>query len=212
MRGALATKPAVVSSIMGLYPPDFVDKLKKSGIAWFATVSTVAEARAAEDAGADVVVAQGMEAGGHRVCFDAAQAERQLVGLFALVPAVVDAVKVPVVATGGIADARGVAAALLLGALLLSALLLPVFLFAWLALLAPALILLTIVLVPLSTLVLSNLLVLALLSRLSWLLTLPRLILVLLLLIAALLLIAVVRIALLLLIATLAAVLQTFAN
>src|SRR5215472_784143 len=45
----LATKPAVVSSIMGLYPPDFVDKLKKSGIAWFATVSTVAEARAAEE-------------------------------------------------------------------------------------------------------------------------------------------------------------------
>jgi nitronate monooxygenase len=101
---------------MGLYPPDFVDKLKKSGTAWFATASTVAEARAAEDAGADVVVAQGMEAGGHRGCFDAAQAERQLVGLFALIPAVVDAVKVPVVATGGIADARGVAAALLLGA------------------------------------------------------------------------------------------------
>src|SRR5215472_784144 len=69
-----------------------------------------------KNAGADVVVAQGMEAGGHRDCFDAAQAERQLVGLFALVPAVVDAVKVPVVATGGIADARGVAAALLLGA------------------------------------------------------------------------------------------------
>jgi len=112
----LAIEPAVVSSIMGLYPPDFVDKLKKSGIAWFATASTVAEARAAEDAGADVVVAQGMEAGGHRGCFDAAQAERQLVGLFALIPAVVDAVKVPVVATGGIADARGVAAALLLGA------------------------------------------------------------------------------------------------
>jgi nitronate monooxygenase len=57
-----------------------------------------------------------MEAGGHRGCFDASQAERQMVGLFALIPAVVDAVKVPVVATGGIGDARGVAAALLLGA------------------------------------------------------------------------------------------------
>jgi nitronate monooxygenase len=57
-----------------------------------------------------------MEAGGHRGCFDAAEAERQLVGLFALVPAVVDTVKIPVVATGGIADGRGVAAALLLGA------------------------------------------------------------------------------------------------
>jgi nitronate monooxygenase len=112
----LATEPAAVSSIMGLYPADFVDKLKKSRIAWFATASTVAEARAAEAAGADVVVAQGMEAGGHRGSFDATQAERQMVGLFALLPAIVDAVKVPVVATGGIADARGVAAALLLGA------------------------------------------------------------------------------------------------
>jgi nitronate monooxygenase len=101
---------------MGLYPPAFVSRLQSHGIAWFANVSTVAEARAAEAAGADVIVVQGMEAGGHRGCFDASQAEKQLVGLFALVPAVVDAVRVPVVATGGIADARGVAAALLLGA------------------------------------------------------------------------------------------------
>ena len=112
----LAARPPIVSSVMGLYPPDFVTKLKRAGIVWFANVSTVAEACAAEDAGADVVAVQGMEAGGHRGCFDAAQAERQMVGLFALVPAVVDAVKIPVVATGGIADARGVAAALLLGA------------------------------------------------------------------------------------------------
>src|SRR5262249_14596209 len=108
--------PQIVSSIMGLFPPDFVAALKARRIVWFATVSTVAEARAAEAAGADVVVAQGMEAGGHRSAFDAAAAQRALVGLFALVPAVVDAVRVPVVATGGIADARGVAAALLLGA------------------------------------------------------------------------------------------------
>lgn len=106
----------VVSSIMGLYPPDFVAQLKARGIAWFATVTTVAEARAAEAAGADALVAQGMEAGGHRGAFDAARAEAELVGLFALLPAVVDAVHLPVVATGGIADARGVAAALLLGA------------------------------------------------------------------------------------------------
>jgi nitronate monooxygenase len=101
---------------MGLYPPEFVAKLKARGIAWFANVSTVAEAVAAEAAGADVIVAQGMEAGGHRGAFDAAKAEAELVGLFALLPAIVDAVRVPVVATGGIADGRGVAAALLLGA------------------------------------------------------------------------------------------------
>jgi nitronate monooxygenase len=79
-------------------------------------VTTVAEARAAAAAGADVLIAQGAEAGGHRGSFDAAEAERRLVGLFSLLPAVVDAVQVPVVATGGIADPRGVAAALLLGA------------------------------------------------------------------------------------------------
>ena len=100
---------------MGLYPATFVAQLKARGIVWIANVSTVAEARAAEEAGADVIAAQGMEAGGHRGCFDAASAERTLVGLFALVPAMVDAVRVPVVATGGIADVRGVAAALCWG-------------------------------------------------------------------------------------------------
>ncbi len=112
----LAAGPAIVSSIMGVYPPAFVAELKRRGISWFANVSTVAEARAAEAAGADVIVAQGAEAGGHRGSFDAGEAERRMVGLFALLPAVVDAVKLPVVATGGIADARGVAAALALGA------------------------------------------------------------------------------------------------
>jgi nitronate monooxygenase len=112
----IAARPIAVSSIMGLYPQAFVETLKRENIAWFANATTVAEARAAETAGADVVVAQGSEAGGHRGSFDAEQAERQQIGLFALLPAVLDAVKVPVIATGGIADARGIAAALIMGA------------------------------------------------------------------------------------------------
>jgi len=112
----LAARPPIVSSVMGLYPPEFVARLKALGIGWFANTSTVSEAKAAEAAGADVIVVQGMEAGGHRGCFEAGVAERDLVGLASLVPAVVDAVRIPVVATGGIADGRGVAAALALGA------------------------------------------------------------------------------------------------
>jgi nitronate monooxygenase len=108
--------PKVISSIMGLYKSDFIAELKARGILWFATATTVAEAKAAEAAGADAIVAQGMEAGGHRGAFDPDQAENQLVGLMALLPQVVDAVNVPVIATGGIADGRGVAAALILGA------------------------------------------------------------------------------------------------
>ena len=112
----LEAAPPIISSVMGLYPPAFVERMKAKRIKWFANISTVTEARAAQEAGADVIVAQGMEAGGHRYAFDAATAETNMVGLFSLIPAVVDAVNIPVVATGGIADARGVAAALLLGA------------------------------------------------------------------------------------------------
>lgn len=112
----LEVRPPVISSVMGLFPPVFVQKMRERGIAWFATVTTVGEARAAEAAGANAIVAQGAEAGGHRGCFDAAAAQRKQVGLFALLPAVSDAIRVPVVAAGGIADGRGVAAALTLGA------------------------------------------------------------------------------------------------
>ena len=108
--------PPIISSVMGIYPPAFVDRMKAKGIKWVANISTVTEAKAAQDAGADAVVAQGMEAGGHRGSFDATTAEANMIGLFALLPAVVDAIKLPVIATGGIGDARGVAAALLLGA------------------------------------------------------------------------------------------------
>ena len=112
----LEVGPPVISSIMGLYPSAMIEQMKERRIKWFANATTVAEAKAAEAAGADVIVAQGMEAGGHRGAFDATKAEAAAIGLFSLVPAVVDAVKVPVVATGGIANSRGIAAALLLGA------------------------------------------------------------------------------------------------
>jgi nitronate monooxygenase len=112
----LTAAPRVISSIMGIYPPGFVSQLKSRGILWFANATTVVEAKAAEEAGADAIVAQGMEAGGHRGAFQSDKAEQQMVGLIALLPQVVDAVKVPVIAAGGIADARGIAAALILGA------------------------------------------------------------------------------------------------
>ena len=112
----LAARPAALSTIMGLLSPAWALRCKSAGVPWWATVTSVAEARAAAAAGADVIVAQGAEAGGHRGAFEASTARDRAVGLMALLPQVVDAVSLPVVATGGIADARGVAAALMLGA------------------------------------------------------------------------------------------------
>lgn len=117
---ALDGGAAVFSFTFGVLPAAAVRKVKARGIVIAGTATTVDEAIALERAGVDVVVAQGSEAGGHRGTFagpaDFAAFESGMIGTIALVPQMVDAVRVPVVASGGIMDGRGIAAVLALGA------------------------------------------------------------------------------------------------
>jgi len=107
--------PKVVSFHFGLPDARLVARLRDAGILVLSSATTVREAQALEQGGADLIVAQGFEAGGHRGTFDSSFEQAQ-VGTIALVPQIVDAVSVPVIAAGGIADGRGIAAAFALGA------------------------------------------------------------------------------------------------
>ena len=108
-------KPEVVSFHFGLPEPALLARVKAAGCLVMASATIVREAIWLEENGADVIIAQGAEAGGHRGMFLTDDIAGQP-GTFALVPQVVDAVKVPVIAAGGIADGRGIAAAFALGA------------------------------------------------------------------------------------------------
>ncbi|MES2535556.1 MAG: nitronate monooxygenase [Pseudomonadota bacterium] len=110
----IAAKPALASFTFGILTGEQVGRLHAAGILVVGTATNVAEALAWEQVGADVVCAQGIEAGGHRGTFIGQQEDG--LGLMALVPQIADAIRLPVVAAGGIMDGRGIAAALQLGA------------------------------------------------------------------------------------------------
>lgn len=111
----LELRPPVFSFVMGVPDRAILAEARRCGIYTIGTATTVDEAVAIEDAGADAVVASGSDAGGHRGSFLAA-VEDSLVGTMSLVPQIADAVRIPVIAAGGISNGRGIVAALALGA------------------------------------------------------------------------------------------------
>ncbi len=115
LAAALESGASVFSFTFGIPPTKAIGAIKARGMFLIGTATTVEEALALERAGVDALVTQGSEAGGHRATF-LTDVEPAMVGTIALVPQVVDAVSVPVIASGGIMDGRGIAAALALGA------------------------------------------------------------------------------------------------
>lgn len=115
VQAILETKPAVFSFIFGIPAEDMLEQCRRNGTKIIGTATTVDEAIALEHAGVDAIVATGFEAGGHRASF-IRSAEDSLTGTFTLIPQVSDSVTIPVIAAGGIADGRGIKAALTLGA------------------------------------------------------------------------------------------------
>lgn len=111
----LEARPPVFSFVFGIPSQDILERCRRKGIVTIGAATSVDEAVAIENAGVDIVLATGMEAGGHRVSF-LDQAEDSLYGTLALVPLIADRVNIPVIAAGGISDHRGIKAALSLGA------------------------------------------------------------------------------------------------